>query len=103
MIIGTKISRQIKGTSRGSLYKKKNNASDKLILFNVVAFSSLSMTALGIALANCARRDILLSLSRLNAEVANYAKGGLDLMIKQGWLERTPEAPNRKHLRSHHE
>ena len=77
--------------------------SDKLILFNVVAFSSLSMTALGIALANCARKDILLSLSRLNAEVANYAKGGLDLMIKQGWLERTPEAPNRKALRSHHE
>ena len=59
--------------------------------------------SLGIALANCARKDILLSLSRLNAEVANYAKGGLDLMIKEDWLERTPEAPNRKDLRNQHE
>ena len=76
--------------------------SDKLILFNITAFSSLSMTGLGIALANCARKDILLCISRLNVEVANYAKVGLDLMIKQGWLERTPEAPNRKDLRSQH-
>ncbi|HZK54684.1 MAG TPA: DUF3231 family protein [Desulfosporosinus sp.] len=77
--------------------------SDKLILFSITAFSSLSMTGLGTALANCARKDILLALSRLNVEVANYAKGGLDLMITQGWLERTPEAPNRKELRSQRE
>ena len=42
--------------------------SDKLILFNIVAFSSLSMTGLGIALANCARKDILVCMSRLNVE-----------------------------------
>lgn len=73
--------------------------SDKLIMFNITAFSSLNMTGLGIAFANCARKDILLSISRLIAEVADYAKGGLDLMIKQGWLERVPEASTRKALR----
>ena len=41
-----------------------------------------------------------LSIIRLSAEVADYVKGGLDLMIKQGWLERVPEASNRKALRS---
>ncbi len=42
-----------------------------------------------------------MSITRLTAEMADYAKDGLDLMIENGWLERVPEAANRLDLRTH--
>lgn len=41
-----------------------------------------------------------MTFSRLIAELGDYVKDGLDLMIKQGWLERVPETANRKELKT---
>ncbi len=74
--------------------------SDKLILFHSTIFMSLSIQAYGLALGNCARPDVASSITRLTAELGDYVKDGLDLMIEHGWLERVPEAANRKELRA---
>ncbi|SPF33629.1 hypothetical protein SBF1_1230005 [Candidatus Desulfosporosinus infrequens] len=41
----------------------------------------------------------MLSYSRIIAELVLYAKDDADLMIEFGWLERVPEAANRKELK----
>ena len=74
--------------------------SDKLLLFHSTIFMSLSVQAYGLALGNCARTDVVSSMTRLMAELGTYVKGGLDLLIEHGWLERLPEAANRKELRT---
>jgi len=74
--------------------------SDKLILFHSVIFMSLSIQAYGLALGNCARSDVVTSITRLMAELGAYVKDGLDLLIEHGWLERVPEAANRRELRA---
>lgn len=74
--------------------------SDKLILFHLTVFLAHSISGYGLALANCARPDVVVSFSRLMTELADYVKDGLDLMIENGWLERVPETANRKELRT---
>ncbi|HWQ43195.1 MAG TPA: DUF3231 family protein [Desulfosporosinus sp.] len=74
--------------------------SDKLMLFHSTIFLAHSISGYGLALANCARADIVSSLTRLMAEFAGYVKDGLDLMIENGWFEKIPEAANRKELRT---
>jgi len=74
--------------------------SDKLMMFHSTIFLAHSISGYGLALANCARTDIVASLTRLMAEFGDYVKDGLDLMIENGWLERVPEAANRKELRT---
>ena len=73
--------------------------SDKLIMFHATVFLAHSISGIGLALANCARPDVITSFSRLVSEVGDYVKDGLDLMIENGWLERVPETANRKELR----
>lgn len=74
--------------------------SDKLLLFHSTIFMSLSIQAYGLALGNCARPDVAATFARLTAELGIYVKDGLDLLIEHGWLERIPEAANRKELRT---
>lgn len=74
--------------------------SDKLMMFHSTIFLAHSISGYGLALANCARTDIVSSLTRLMAELGDYVKDGLDLMIENGWLERVPEAANRRELRT---
>ncbi|TGE35572.1 DUF3231 family protein [Desulfosporosinus fructosivorans] len=74
--------------------------SDKLMMFHATIFLAHSISGYGLALANCARTDIIADITRLMAEFGDYVKDGLDLMIENGWLERVPEAANRKELRT---
>ncbi|KLU60232.1 hypothetical protein CEB3_c36630 [Peptococcaceae bacterium CEB3] len=74
--------------------------SDKLVLFHLTVVTAYAITGYGLALANCTRSDIILTFSRFIFELGDCAKDGVNLMIKQGWLERVPEAANRKELSS---
>ena len=73
--------------------------SDKLILFHTTIFGTFSITGFGQSLASCGRKDLVMSYSRIMAELLLYAKDGADLMIEFGWLERVPEAANRTELK----
>ncbi|CAA7603264.1 Protein of unknown function (DUF3231) [Acididesulfobacillus acetoxydans] len=72
--------------------------SDKLILFHFTTMTANAIAAGGLALSNSTRSDIILTFGRFIAELGDLAKDGVNLMIKQGWLERVPEAANRKEL-----
>ncbi|CAA7600262.1 Protein of unknown function (DUF3231) [Acididesulfobacillus acetoxydans] len=72
--------------------------SDKLMMFHTTVMIANAISSGGMALANCTRGDLILTFGRFMAELGEFAKDGVNLMIKQGWLERVPESANRKEL-----
>jgi spore coat protein CotF len=70
--------------------------SDKLIMFHITLLIASSISNYATASAASLRMDIATSYVRLTAENALYAKDGLELMIKNEWLEQPPQAPNHK-------
>jgi hypothetical protein len=72
--------------------------SDKLMMFQVTTLIAFGIGAYGIAVSNTMRKDISLAYVRLIGEIAQYSSDGLDILIDKGWLERIPEAADRKKL-----
>ncbi|RBW67947.1 DUF3231 family protein [Bacillus taeanensis] len=72
--------------------------SDKLLMFHTTAINALGIGYYGASLAGTARKDISASYSRLMIEAGEYSADGANLMIKNGWLEKPPSAPDRKAL-----
>ncbi|MCM3586929.1 DUF3231 family protein [Mesobacillus maritimus] len=72
--------------------------SDKLMLFFTSGMISLSVGYYGTAVAQSPRVDIGIMYNRLSAEVQLYSEDGANLMIKNGWLEQPPMAPDRDEL-----
>ncbi|MFJ5717918.1 DUF3231 family protein [Neobacillus sp. NPDC093127] len=72
--------------------------SDKLMMFYTTTLIALSIGFYGTSMAMSPRRDIALQYVRLSAEIAKYAEDGANIMIKNGWLEQPPMAPNRDEL-----
>ncbi|WP_134701355.1 DUF3231 family protein [Ammoniphilus sp. YIM 78166] len=72
--------------------------SDKLMLFHTTALIAAGIGNYGAALAASPRRDIGALYYRLFMEVAQYAEDCANMMIKNGWLEQPPLAPDYKAL-----
>lgn len=72
--------------------------SARLILFLVVALNSIGLGVTGISFSRVMRRDLGLTISRFMADITLFAEDGLNIIIDKGWLERIPEAANRKEL-----
>jgi hypothetical protein len=72
--------------------------SDKLMMLHITALNSSSIGYYGSSIGASPRRDIAGAYVRMMAEVGEYAAEGSELMIKKGWLEKPPMAPNRKDL-----
>ncbi|OIJ15204.1 hypothetical protein BKP35_04985 [Anaerobacillus arseniciselenatis] len=72
--------------------------SDKLIMFHSSLIIASSISNYATATAASLRTDIQASYVRLTTEVAQFAKDGLDIMIKNAWLEQPPQIPNHKGL-----
>ncbi|MBC2728037.1 DUF3231 family protein [Desulfosporosinus sp.] len=72
--------------------------SDRLILFHATTIVAHILNALGTGLSRMMRKDIVATYARLIADILRIAKDGADLLIKNGWLEKIPEAVNRKVL-----
>lgn len=72
--------------------------SDKLMLFHVNAMIAAGIGNYGAAMASSPRKDIGLKYARLVTEISFYAEDGANLMIKNGWLEEPPQAPDRNKL-----
>ncbi|MFZ7946937.1 DUF3231 family protein [Neobacillus sp. 19] len=69
--------------------------SDKLMMFYTTSLIALSIGFYGTSMAMSPRRDISLHYVRLTAEIATFAEDGANIMIKHGWLEQPPMAPER--------
>jgi spore coat protein CotF len=72
--------------------------SDKLIMFHSSLIIASSISNYATASAASLRTDIATSYVRLTSEVAQFAKNGVDIMIKHSWLEQPPQIPNHKKL-----
>ena len=72
--------------------------SDKLIMYHTTTLISSGISNYSTASAASLRTDIQTSYVRLTAEIAQYAKDGINIMIKNKWLEQPPQMPNHKKL-----
>jgi len=72
--------------------------SDKLMVFHVLAVFGYGLTAHGIAIASCTRSDIVTAMNASIAETMAWAKDALDLMMQSGWMEKIPQATDRKQI-----
>lgn len=72
--------------------------SDKLIMFHTSLLIASSISNYATASAASLRNDISAAYVRLTAENAQYAKDGINLMIKHEWMEQPPQVPGHKGL-----
>ncbi|WP_078408858.1 DUF3231 family protein [Priestia abyssalis] len=72
--------------------------SDKLIMFHTSLIIASSISNYATASAASLRTDIATSYVRLTTEVSQFAKNGVDIMIKKAWLEQPPQIPDHKRL-----
>jgi hypothetical protein len=72
--------------------------SDKLISFHMSLLSSFGLGRYGLSISQCTRKDITLSFIQAAAETSQYAKDWVDILLDNNWLERIPEAVDRKEL-----
>ncbi|GGM18646.1 hypothetical protein GCM10011351_00550 [Paraliobacillus quinghaiensis] len=72
--------------------------SDKLMLFLVNALNGVGIGYYGLGMGVSMRRDFPVDFSRLIAEVGLFAEDGMNIMIKNKWLEQPPQATDREKL-----
>lgn len=72
--------------------------SDKLMLFEASGMTTIGLAAIGQSLTHSMRLDIQSKYTKFAAEIASYSKEGLELSIKNGWMEQPPETTDRKAL-----
>lgn len=72
--------------------------SDRLMLFHDTLLASAGLGSYGMAIAMSPRSDLASLYGKIAVESASYAKEGTALMIKNGWMEQPPTAPDRDTL-----
>ncbi|MEW9671917.1 DUF3231 family protein [Ammoniphilus sp. 3BR4] len=72
--------------------------SDKLMMFHIGFKMSSAIAYYGAGIGTSMRADILAAYSKTLANVMKSSNDWLSLMVKNGWLERPPEAVDRKSL-----
>jgi len=75
-----------------------NVFSEKLMMNMMSFLSSAGLGNYATAASASQRSDLMLNYERLSAEIAQFAKDGVDIMIKNKWLEKPPGAPDRTQL-----
>ena len=72
--------------------------SDKLMMFQMSLLSAAGTGNYTTAAAASQRSDLAVDYQRLSVEIAEFAKSGADIMIKNNWLEQPPGLKDRKKL-----
>lgn len=73
--------------------------SDKLMMFHINVVKGYAISHYGLALTNTTRKDVALTIYRLILELLHFSKDGTDIMMEKSWLERMPQAADRKELK----
>ncbi|WP_338786982.1 DUF3231 family protein [Metabacillus sp. FJAT-53654] len=74
--------------------------SDKLVMSLFHFLNSIDITLIGHALSMSMRADLSTFYSKVIGEILLYAESGFSIMVNRGWLEKPPQATNRKNLES---
>lgn len=72
--------------------------SDKLMLFHIATLLSAAIGYYGEALSMCQRRDLSADYTRMNIEIGLIAEDGMNILIKNGWMEQPPGATDHESL-----
>lgn len=72
--------------------------SDKLIMFHAAFLVNAALSYYGAAIGSSLRSDIILNYSRVFTHAIEAGAFCYNIMVKHGWLEKQPEAINRKSL-----
>jgi hypothetical protein len=72
--------------------------SDKLMMFFTTILIGLGVQYYGQSIAISPRRDLGIMYNRLTAEIQLFSEDGANIMIRHGWLEEPPKAPDRDEL-----
>ena len=72
--------------------------SDKLIMFHAGFLVNAALTYYGASLGSSFRSDILLNYSKVFTHAMEAGVMSYNIMVKHGWLEKQPEAIDRKSL-----
>jgi Protein of unknown function (DUF3231) len=72
--------------------------SEKLMLFFISASNTVGLTTLSHAATTSMRKDLGVHYGLFITEIMRYSTEGLSLLIKRGWMEQPPQAPDQKNL-----
>lgn len=72
--------------------------SDKLIMFHTTTLIASGLATYGASLVTSSRRDLSAHYTRLMAQVGQYAEDGANILIQNGWMEKPPQAEDRRAL-----
>lgn len=72
--------------------------SERFMLFHVNLLVGGGFGNYGMAISQSPRRDLVALYIKMLTETGSYADEGVKLMIKKGWMEQPPSAPNRDSL-----
>lgn len=72
--------------------------SEKMMLYHTSIINVMHIRNFTDAIATTLRKDIIAVLLRLTAEITDYASEGMDIMIKNGWMEQPPQLVNHREL-----
>jgi hypothetical protein len=72
--------------------------SDKLTMFHMSLLSAAGSGNYATSASASQRSDLILNYERLSLEVAQYAKDGADIMIKNEWMEQPPTTLDKEKL-----
>jgi hypothetical protein len=77
---------------------EKNLLDSKMSLLSAAGVGNYTTAA-----AASQRNDLVITYERLSLEFAKFAKSGLDIMIKNNWLEQPPGLLDREKLAKNNE
>ncbi|MDF2910424.1 MAG: hypothetical protein K0Q56_1305 [Sporolactobacillus laevolacticus] len=72
--------------------------SDKLMMYHTQILVAAAIAFFGAGMAACMRRDLAVQYQRIITETQLYAEDGVNILIKNGWMEQVPQADDRKAL-----
>jgi hypothetical protein len=72
--------------------------SDKLIMHHILGLNGAGVLNYGAAVAGSMRRDLIATYERLKVEISLFAGDGAEIVLKNGWFEKIPTAPERDAL-----
>lgn len=72
--------------------------SDKLMMNHVILINTFALTDIGLAAGQSTRADIAADYFRIGAEVVQYGEDGINILIKNGWMEAPPQVVNHREL-----
>ena len=76
----------------------KSPFSDKLMMFHINTMNASGIGQYGASIGMSQRADLVVMYTRLVAEIGKFAVDGANIMINNGWMEKPPQAIDRKQI-----